>query len=190
MHLWLSPHDARVRVLEAQEELQYGFARTPFGNCFSLMEGSHLLALSFAESREEGIASLRKRWPTPDLRPSSAADAVIARVFERPKATASLSLMAIGTPFQLTVWEYLCSIPEGRTQTYGEVAKAIGRPTAARAVGRAVSANEIGILIPCHRVVAQGKSGGRLGGYRWGVERKKSLLVWELSQKDPLEMPF
>ena len=190
MHLWLSPHDARVRALGTQEELHYGFARTPFGNCFSLMGGSHLLALSFTESREEGIASLRKRWPTADLQPSTAADAVIAGIFAHPKATSSLSLMAIGTPFQLTVWEYLCSIPEGKTLTYGEVAKAIGRPTAARAVGRAVGANEIGILIPCHRVVAQGKSGGRLGGYRWGVERKKSLLAWELSQKDPLEMPF
>ena len=187
MHLWLSPHDARVRALRAQGELAYGFARTPFGSCLALTTGDHLLALYFAEEREEGIASVREKWPAAVLRPATTADEVIARIFDQPD---SISLMAIGTPFQLTVWKYLCSIPEGKTLTYGEVAKAIGRPTAARAVGQAVGANEIALLIPCHRVVSRGKSGGKLSGYRWGVKRKKTLLAWELSRRDPLEMPF
>ena len=70
--------------------------------------------------------------------------------------------------------------------TYGEVARAIGRPGAARAVGQAVGANPLALLIPCHRVVSRGK----LTGYRWGVDRKKALLALELSRKDPLELPF
>ena len=108
---------------------------------------------------------------------------MIPTVFENQE---SMPIMAIGTPFQLTVWEYLQSIPKGTTLTYGDVAKAIGRPTAARAVGRAVGANEISVLIPCHRVVSKGK----LTGYRWGLERKRNLLAWELAKRDPLEMPF
>ena len=72
------------------------------------------------------------------------------------------------------------------TMTYGELAKAIGRPKAARAVGRAVSANGIAFLIPCHRVISRGK----LTGYRWGLERKRNLLAWELANRDPLVMPF
>ena len=70
--------------------------------------------------------------------------------------------------------------------TYGEVARAIGRPSAARAVGQAVGANPLAVAIPCHRVVSKGK----LTGYRWGLDRKKALLAWELSRRDPLQMPF
>lgn len=190
MNLWLSRYDARVRALGAQHELLYGLDQTPFGEGLVLMSDNHVLALYLAENKEAALTMLRKKWPTALLRASAAANEVIARIFGHPKATSSIPLMAIGTPFQLTVWEYLCLIPEGRTLTYGEVAKAIGRPNAARAVGQAVGANEISLLIPCHRVVSMGKSGGKIGGYRWGVERKKSLLSWELLRKDPLQMPF
>jgi len=108
---------------------------------------------------------------------------MIPILFENPE---SMPLLAIGTPFQLKVWEYLRVIPKGTTVTYGDVARGIGRPTAARAVGRAVGANEVAILIPCHRVVSKGK----LTGYRWGLDRKRNLLTWELANRDPLEMPF
>jgi AraC family transcriptional regulator of adaptative response/methylated-DNA-[protein]-cysteine methyltransferase len=70
--------------------------------------------------------------------------------------------------------------------TYGEVARSIGRPGAARAVGQAVGANPLAVVIPCHRVVSRGK----LTGYRWGLDRKRALLAWELLRRDPLEMPF
>jgi AraC family transcriptional regulator of adaptative response/methylated-DNA-[protein]-cysteine methyltransferase len=70
--------------------------------------------------------------------------------------------------------------------TYGEVALTIGRPGAARAVGQAVGANPLAVVIPCHRVVSKGK----LTGYRWGLDRKRELLAWELLRRDPLEMPF
>ena len=77
------------------------------------------------------------------------------------------------TAFQWKVWRHLQSIPYGTTRTYGEVAKGIGAPSAVRAVGRACATNPVCLVIPCHRVK---RKGGGLGGYRWGVARKKELL--------------
>jgi len=74
------------------------------------------------------------------------------------------------------VWEALRKIPYGRTRSYAEVARAIGRPRATRAVARACASNPAALVIPCHRVV---KSNGDLGGYRWGMERKQALLRQE-----------
>ena len=82
------------------------------------------------------------------------------------------------TLFQRRVYEVLLKIPSGQVRTYGEIARAIGRPRAARAVGQALRRNRWAPMIPCHRVVA---SGGRLGGYsaRGGLARKRRLLQWE-----------
>ena len=80
------------------------------------------------------------------------------------------------TAFQRQVWEALRAIPYGETRSYGDVARAIGRPTAARAVARACATNRVSVVVPCHRVV---REDGGLGGYRWGVERKKALLAKE-----------
>jgi AraC family transcriptional regulator of adaptative response/methylated-DNA-[protein]-cysteine methyltransferase len=80
------------------------------------------------------------------------------------------------TAFQRQVWEALQAIPYGATRSYGEVARAIGRPTAARAVARACATNPVAVVVPCHRVVA---ADGGLGGYRWGVKRKRALLAKE-----------
>jgi AraC family transcriptional regulator of adaptative response/methylated-DNA-[protein]-cysteine methyltransferase len=77
------------------------------------------------------------------------------------------------TAFQRKVWQELQKIPFGQTRTYAEIAKRIGQPTAARAVARACATNPAALVIPCHRVV---REDGDLGGYRWGTERKRSLL--------------
>ena len=74
------------------------------------------------------------------------------------------------------MWQHLQSIPFGKTKSYSEVAKAIGDPNATRAVARACASNRVAIAIPCHRVV---RSDGSLGGYRWGLHRKKQLLKAE-----------
>jgi AraC family transcriptional regulator of adaptative response/methylated-DNA-[protein]-cysteine methyltransferase len=81
-----------------------------------------------------------------------------------------------GTAFQRQVWEALRAIPYGETRTYGQIAQAIGKPSAARAVGHACGANPVSLAIPCHRAVG---SSGSLTGYRWGVERKEKLLAQE-----------
>jgi AraC family transcriptional regulator of adaptative response/methylated-DNA-[protein]-cysteine methyltransferase len=80
------------------------------------------------------------------------------------------------TAFQRRVWTYLQSIPFGATRSYREVAQAIGQPSASRAVARACATNPVAIAIPCHRVV---RGDGSSSGYRWGVERKKTLLELE-----------
>jgi AraC family transcriptional regulator of adaptative response/methylated-DNA-[protein]-cysteine methyltransferase len=79
----------------------------------------------------------------------------------------------VATAFQRRVWEALRSIPPGVTRTYSEVARAIGQPSAVRAVAHACATNPTSIVVPCHRVV---RTDGTLGGYRWGLERKQSLL--------------
>lgn len=80
------------------------------------------------------------------------------------------------TAFQWRVWEELRRIPRGATRSYQEIAKAIGNPKAVRAVARACAGNHVALVIPCHRVIREDKS---LGGYRWGMERKKKLLRQE-----------
>ncbi|WP_420823075.1 methylated-DNA--[protein]-cysteine S-methyltransferase [Wenzhouxiangella limi] len=81
-----------------------------------------------------------------------------------------------GTPFQRAVWEYLRSIPYGQSASYGQIARALGRPSAARAVGLAVGRNPWALIVPCHRVIG---SNGALTGYAGGLERKRWLLALE-----------
>ena len=84
-----------------------------------------------------------------------------------------LPLDVQGTAFQWKVWRYLQSIPYGQTRTYSEAAAQLGMPAATRAVARACATNHVCLVVPCHRVV---RKGGGLGGYRWGIERKRELL--------------
>jgi AraC family transcriptional regulator of adaptative response/methylated-DNA-[protein]-cysteine methyltransferase len=85
-----------------------------------------------------------------------------------------------GTAFQFRVWNYLQSIPYGELKSYSEVAKGIGRPRAGRAVARACAANKVALAVPCHRVI---RGNGEMGGYRWGVARKRTLIDLERSGK-------
>ena len=87
-----------------------------------------------------------------------------------------LPLDVQATAFQWRVWQELQKIPAGSTRTYGEIAEALGQPTAARAVARACATNPVSVVIPCHRVV---REDGSLGGYRWGLKRKQALLDQE-----------
>ena len=88
---------------------------------------------------------------------------------------------SIGTEFQRAVWKTLRRIPVGRTLTYGELARRIGRPTAVRAVASAVGRNPVSLLVPCHRVIG---SDGSLTGYAGGLPRKAFLLALEKSIRD------
>lgn len=90
--------------------------------------------------------------------------------------------LSMGTPFQQTVWQALMQIPLGQTCTYGQLAHAIGKPSASRAVGTAVGHNPISVLIPCHRVIG---SLGQMTGYAGGLWRKEALLGMELKASVP-----
>ncbi len=94
-------------------------------------------------------------------------------LIENPVAPVELPLDVRGTAFQKQVWQALQRIPAGDTASYSQIAQAIGRPTATRAVAQACGANRLAVAIPCHRVVRQD---GGVSGYRWGVQRKVSLL--------------
>ena len=99
----------------------------------------------------------------------AALDAHLSRAAPAP----ALPLDLRGTAFQMRVWRFLQGIPLGETRSYADVAQAIGAPKATRAVGTACGANRVAVLVPCHRVL---RGDGGLGGYRWGLERKRALL--------------
>ena len=126
---------------------------------------------------EAGLESgLRAEYPTAEIRRDDVALghplSVLLRHLDGEEPHVDLPLEVRATAFQRRVWDELGSIPCGETRTYGEIARSLGQPTAARAVARACATNPVSIAIPCHRVV---RSDGQLGGYRWGLERKQAL---------------
>lgn len=165
--------------------IRHGVAESPFGRTFVATTTRGICALAFIDSGSDGAeaAGVARTWPCADLVTDDAAAAqTIARVFERRAAdTAPLSVLVRGTNFQVAVWRALLAIPDGRLVSYGDIAAALGRPRAVRAVGSAVGANPCGYLIPCHRVI---RSNGELGGYRWGLTRKRAINAWEAAASD------
>jgi AraC family transcriptional regulator, regulatory protein of adaptative response / methylated-DNA-[protein]-cysteine methyltransferase len=130
-------------------------------------------------------AALRREYPAAQIERRDDelcgwAGAVVARL--AGDEAERLPLDARGTAFQLRVWETLQRIPRGTTRSYGEIARELGQPSAARAVARACASNRLAVVIPCHRVV---REDGRLGGYRWGLERKRELLEAEETTPAP-----
>lgn len=123
---------------------------------------------------------LRSRFPTATVKRDDSAMArtrknVEARIAGR-ELSRELPLDLHGTDFQLRAWKEMLRIPAGSTRSYADVARRIGRPTAYRAVAQACGANPVPIVVPCHRVIA---SGGKLGGYTGGLDRKLALLASE-----------
>jgi AraC family transcriptional regulator of adaptative response/methylated-DNA-[protein]-cysteine methyltransferase len=98
---------------------------------------------------------------------------------EDPRSTLDLPLDLTGSVFQRRVWNALRQIPVGGTASYLDIARQLGQPTAFRAVANACGANPLAVIVPCHRVLRQD---GSLGGYRWGLERKRQLLEREAQQ--------
>lgn len=139
-------------------------------------------AIALGDDPEELIRDLEQRFPRAHLIGGDAGfDRLVAMVVgfvEAPHLGFSLPLDIRGTAFQQRVWEALRKIPAGTRMSYGELAARIGAPTAVRAVARACGANPLAVAIPCHRVV---QKDGRISGYRWGIECKRTLLEREAS---------
>lgn len=95
--------------------------------------------------------------------------------FKAKSKNIQIQFKMIGTEFQLKVWNEICKIDYGKTKTYEDIAKSIGKPTSCRAVANACGQNKFALVIPCHRVV--GKKD--IGGYKWGIDKKKWLLDFE-----------
>ncbi len=159
--------------------LTHGFAPTPFGRAHLALTPRGLTWLAFTDDREDAAeATLCRRWPRASLaRDDARAAAMAGRVFE--ERAGRMPLHVRGTNFQVQVWEALLELGSRGPLSYSQLAAAVGRPTAARAVGQAVGDNPIAWVIPCHRVL---RRDGGLGGYRWGLDRKRSMLAWELAQ--------
>jgi AraC family transcriptional regulator of adaptative response/methylated-DNA-[protein]-cysteine methyltransferase len=144
-------------------------AATDRGLC-SVTLGDDGRVLEAALRREYPAATIERRGDELD----GWAGAVLARLAGDEAERVPLDLG--GTAFQQRVWEALQRIPRGSTRTYAEIARELGQPAAARAVAGACASNRLALVIPCHRVV---RGDGGLGGYRWGVERKRELLARE-----------
>jgi AraC family transcriptional regulator of adaptative response/methylated-DNA-[protein]-cysteine methyltransferase len=139
--------------------------------------------LQFGESREELLAELRREYPAATVQemsqphsPQFATWVAQLNGYLKGEQQRLPAIDVTGTAFQMKVWNYLQSIPRGEVQSYGEVAAGIGAPKSTRAVARACASNQVAILIPCHRVI---RGTGELGGYRWGLARKRALLEME-----------
>lgn len=145
------------------------FCHTPLGRMLLAQEEEGLILVEFD-------ATPLKNWQQADTPLLVQAKAQLSEYFAGTRQEFTLPLSPKGTPFQQKVWAALQTIPYGQTRSYGEIARQIGSPKAARAVGMANHHNPIAILIPCHRVVGQN---GALTGYAGGLERKKALLQLE-----------
>ena len=156
---------------------------SPHGRILVAAAEGGMCALYIGGSDEFLEAELRRDFHAANLigrtvEASRIAQTAVLTLSGDSQAPKELHLHVRGTAFQLAVWRELCAIPSGTTRTYGEIARRIGRPNAARAVGHAGGRNPVSILIPCHRAVG---SDGSLTGYRWGLERKRALLTAERS---------
>lgn len=161
----------------ATNTLTFGTYTSPFGMVLIAATTKGVSRLVFIEKGKEkaAVAELTKLYPDAMHKRSDSAVAKFGKqAFSTTKAKTPIVMS--GTPFEQKVWKALRAIPRGKTMTYGEIAKKIGEPKAARAVGSACGKNRIAMFIPCHRVVGRD---GVTGHYHWGAARKKKLLAWE-----------
>ncbi|MEN6540682.1 MAG: methylated-DNA--[protein]-cysteine S-methyltransferase [Mizugakiibacter sp.] len=177
---------ARYRRGGEGEAVRYTTLATPLGRLLVAATARGICAVTLGANDRALVAALQAEFPRARLeRVDAGRDewlaATIARVgrelgWSDAEAPALPPLDVVATAFQWRVWDALTRIPAGETRSYAEVAAAIGAPRAARAVGRACGANRLALIVPCHRVV---REDGSLGGWRWGVARKRKLLQAE-----------
>jgi AraC family transcriptional regulator of adaptative response/methylated-DNA-[protein]-cysteine methyltransferase len=171
-----SPGELKARG--AGGVVRYGFAETPFGKWLCAENERGICYLEFSSDTE----GLKKEWGAARLlRDDARAEQLTQQIFSDQKATGKERFRAFvrGTEFQVRVWRALLRIPAGSLVSYGQVAQAIGKPTASRAVGAAIGANALAYLIPCHRVI---RETGVIGDYRWGSARKRAIIGWEVNR--------
>jgi AraC family transcriptional regulator of adaptative response/methylated-DNA-[protein]-cysteine methyltransferase len=164
--------------------IEYTIANCSLGRVLVAFTDRGISAVSLGDKDEPLEAALHKEYPCAEIHRSSGKHLQWVRAIIRhlagEQSELDLPTDVIATAFQRRVWEALRRIPRGTTCSYNEVARKLGKPTAARAVARACATNPTAIVVPCHRVI---RTDGSLGGYRWGLNRKKLLLEQEKSNK-------
>jgi len=176
--LGMTPDKYRRGAIAAS--IRYTISDSPLGRMLIAATERGICSIQFARSDSELIEGLKREFPFAVRKPDQTGlevwvAALLSKMTGRELNTA-LPLDIRATAFQRRVWTYLQSIPFGATRSYSDVAKAIGQPSASRAVARACATNPVAVAIPCHRVV---REDGSISGYRWGIERKKTLLDLE-----------
>jgi AraC family transcriptional regulator of adaptative response/methylated-DNA-[protein]-cysteine methyltransferase len=160
--------------------ITYTIAPCSLGRVLVAATERGISAVYLGDRDSELVAALRKEYPRAEIRSGSGKHSNWVRAIVRhlggTNPQLDLPTDVTATAFQRRVWEALRSIPLGETRTYSEVAKSIGQPRAIRAVARACATNPVSIVVPCHRVI---RADGSAAGYRWGIERKRSLLEQE-----------
>ena len=149
---------------------------SPIGELLLLGDGQALSGLYMQDGRRP--IAIRSGWERSAV-PFASARTQLQEYFAGRRRTFELQLAMDGNPFERRVWRALAGIPYGETTSYGELAREIGHPSAARAVGVANARNPIAVIVPCHRVIG---ASGALTGYGGGLERKRLLLELESAQ--------
>jgi AraC family transcriptional regulator, regulatory protein of adaptative response / methylated-DNA-[protein]-cysteine methyltransferase len=166
-----------VRRGGAGAVIRFAVGQASLGAVLVAATNKGVCAILLGDDPQALVRDLQDRFPRAELKGGDAEfERMVAQavgLVEAPGQRLDLPLDIRGTAFQQRVWAALRAIPPGKTATYKEIARAIGRPTAVRAVAQACGANPLAVAIPCHRVV---RTDGDLSGYRWGVERKRKLL--------------
>lgn len=156
--------------------IRWAVVSTSLGQMLVAATEKGICRLSF----DEGEAALSDRFPKAEILPADATTQALiegaVQAVENPSRMPDLPLDVAGTAFQEAVWQELRRIPVGETRSYADIAAAVGKPKAVRAAGSANGANNVAVLIPCHRVV---RTDGSLGGYAYGLDRKRMLLEKE-----------
>jgi AraC family transcriptional regulator of adaptative response/methylated-DNA-[protein]-cysteine methyltransferase len=164
--------------------ITYAAIQSPVGLMMIGATGRGLCFVQFGESEDALLKALQREYPAAKTEPMRDPHdpefekwvAALNRHLTGGQPHLDLPLDIRQTAFQMKVWNYLQSIPYGEVRSYGEVAAGINEPGAARAVARACASNVVAIVIPCHRVIS---ATGELAGYRWGLERKRTLIDME-----------
>lgn len=165
----------------AGEIITYACRTTALGLVAMAATDKGVCFVQFGDDEASLVTNLKAEFPNAELSASPAQDApeldawmeALDQHISKGAPSPDLPLDMRGTAFQMKVWQFLLSIREGDVLSYGEVAAQIEKPKAVRAVATACAKNRIGVLIPCHRVL---RGDGSLGGYRWGLDRKRALL--------------
>lgn len=160
--------------------IRYATAASPLGTVVVAATDVGLCFVALGDDTSALVRRLHEEFPAASISSDdaglSAETTAIIRMLEGREPAAELPLDVRATAFRLRVWQELQRIPRGETRTYAQLAEAVGNPAAVRAVASACAANPVAVVVPCHRVV---RTDGTLGGYRWGLERKRALLAAE-----------
>ena len=165
------------------ETIRWAVADSPLGPMLIAATAKGICRLSFDEDHRD----LERRFHKATILPDDGTIAILVqgavKAVSEPSSMPDLPLDVAGTAFQEAVWQELRRIPPGETRSYAQIAAAVGKPGAVRATGSANGANPVAVLVPCHRVV---RSDGGLGGYAYGLERKRKLL--EAEGREPRDL--